>query len=63
MTDDVHKIMVNKDHLKLLGDWIQLPGIGTASIGDAFMWLGNWMQPYVLGGWLALLWKKHEETV
>jgi hypothetical protein len=41
MIDGIHKVMVAGDHLKFLCDWIQLPGIGTASIGDLFLWLGD----------------------
>ena len=63
LMDTKHVVMTPKHHLKFLADWITIPGIGTASIGDGFLLAGDTLQPYCLGAWLALLWKKHEEEV
>ena len=59
MIDEVHKIMIHSDRLKFLCDWIQLPHVGTASPGDMFIWLGEWSRDFVIGAWLALVYKDH----
>lgn len=58
--DVKHVVMQHSDHLKFLADWIQIPGLGTASIGDGFLAVGDAIQSYCIGAWLALLWKKHD---
>lgn len=55
--DSVHKAMVTSDHLRWLADWVSVPD-GTASPGDLLVWLGQWLSPYSIGAWLALLWKR-----
>lgn len=41
ITDPIHKVMSSTDHLKLICDWIQIPGEGVASPGDICIWLGD----------------------
>ncbi len=55
LIDDSHKLMEHGDHLKFLCDWINLPHVGTASIGDGFIYLSDYVQNYVYGAWLALV--------
>lgn len=54
MLDPVHATWSSGVRLAALADWIQLPGIGTCSVGDLLIWLSRWMQPYCIGGWMAL---------
>lgn len=35
--DSIHTCMTHATHLKVLCDWIIIPGMGIASIGDAFV--------------------------
>ena|SRR5690348_12120841 len=58
--DASHKVMQAKDHLKILADWIQIPHDGTYSIGDELMMLGDNIQKYFLGAWLALVARDHK---
>lgn len=55
LMDEAHKVMEHGDHLKFLSDWIHIPGLGTASIGDGFLELSDWVQNYVYGAWIALV--------
>lgn len=41
--DHSHRVWQHEDHLKLFADWIQVPGFGESSIGDCFVWLGEWL--------------------
>lgn len=34
----IHQCMTQKSHLKFLSDWIVIPNLGVASIGDYFVW-------------------------
>jgi hypothetical protein len=58
--DGVHRVAAPTDHLKILEDWIQIPGMGIASIGDCFLWLGDWLEMPMLGAWFALLLLKRD---
>lgn len=43
LLDRVHSVYQASDHLFLLCDWIQVPWIGTCSLGDMFLWLGDFL--------------------
>ncbi len=55
LIDGAHKVMEHGDHLKFLCDWVQIPHVGTASIGDGLLYLSDWVQNYVYGAWIALV--------
>jgi hypothetical protein len=52
-----HHAPLTKDtHLKILCDWIPIWWLGEMmSLGDAFMGIGEWIQPYMIGAWIGLL--------
>ena len=58
LIDQVHKVMVNGDHLKWLADWIQLDQIGTASPGDCFLWVGDVLKIPFFVVFLVKIWER-----
>ena len=60
-TDPIHVCMNKNTHLKVLCDWLLIPSVGTASIGDLFEWAYEktfWPFIYM---WFALAIKKFNE--
>ena len=49
-----HVCMDANTHLKFLADWIQLH-IGTASIGDTLIWLGDWLWYPAIFLWVGMM--------
>jgi Family of unknown function (DUF5317) len=60
LVDDVHSVMKHSDHLKFLADWIQIRGIGTASIGDFFIYLGSTLQLPGLAAYIACIFEDNK---
>ena len=59
--DEVHRQMQSTDHLKFLCDWIQIPRLAVASIGDVFLFLGEWLSQWTFITWLALIWRDAQD--
>lgn len=59
--DSVHTCMNASSHLKLLADWIHIPGSGFWSPGDVLMWFAETVFPPLAGAWIALLLVKNKE--
>lgn len=38
--DPIHSCMTAATHLKILADWANVQGLGVASPGDLFLWVG-----------------------
>lgn len=53
VTDPRHITWNDHVHLAVLCDWIQIDG-GVCSIGDCFLWLGEWMEVPALVAWFTL---------
>ena len=55
--DEVHRVMQNSDHLKVLCDWIQVPRQCVASPGDLCLWAGEWLMGPSFVAWLTMIWR------
>lgn len=59
--DGIHQGWSASTHLKFLCDWLLLPGLGTASVGDLFLW--GWEATWLpaLSAWVALILKDNSD--
>ena len=57
MIDEVHSVMGPNSHLKVLADIFPL-GRAIYSIGDGFIYLGDWLMSFAPIAWLALVLRK-----
>jgi hypothetical protein len=61
LLDAAHTAYSADVHLRTLCDWIVIPGIGTASIGDLFLWLGDYLQfPGLIAYFTLIFFGDHE---
>lgn len=61
VTDAAHITWYNTIRFAFLADWIRIDG-GICSIGDLFLWFGEWFAPYGVGAWLALCWRDRKQN-
>lgn len=51
-----HCVMTHETHLNFIADWIMIWWNSAVwSPGDVFIELGDWIEPFCLGAWAALL--------
>jgi hypothetical protein len=58
MIDGQHCIMTSKTHLNILADIIVVGGLGTISVGDGLLFLGEWLSSFCIYIWGVLILKK-----
>jgi hypothetical protein len=54
-SDWIHGTLTAATHLKLLCDIFPIKGLGVASIGDFFLWAGDFLQIPCLVAWFTLM--------
>lgn len=59
--DPIHGCMTAATHFKIISDWIYLPRMGMASIGDVFLITSNYLQNFCLYVWIALVIKDYND--